>query len=312
MINWGILGLGKMGMTFAAALEETDNSILTAIASKSGKKFKNFENHSYENLMRREDIDAIYISTLNNTHVDLIKQISKFGKKILCEKPVSLSLEDLIELNNLFNKEDIQFYEAIAYYSHPQTSEITSILEKYSLGEIKSIECNFGFKARFKPTSRLFDKSLGGGSIFDLGCYPISFFMLFAKNYEKISIISKSVSYAENNVDDEAKLILNYDNKFEGKLNVSLKSDLENICKITCKNGYIKINEPWLPKQKTNIEVSVKNHYFIKTINSNLSVYANQIQNVSESFINQNKVSNLFDIEKSITNMKIITNWLNN
>ena len=312
MINWGILGLGKMGMTFAAALEETDNSILTAIASKSGKKFKNFENHSYENLMRREDIDAIYISTLNNTHVDLIKQISKFGKKILCEKPVSLSLEDLIELNNLFNKEDIQFYEAIAYYSHPQTSEITSILEKYSLGEIKSIECNFGFKARFKPTSRLFDKSLGGGSIFDLGCYPISFFMLFAKNYEKISIISKSVSYAENNVDDEAKLILNYDNKFEGKLNVSLKSDLENICKITCKNGYIKINEPWLPKQKTNIEVSVKNHYFIKTINSNLSVYANQIQNVSESFIKQNKVSNLFDIEKSITNMKIITNWLNN
>ena len=312
MINWGILGLGKMGMTFAAALEETDNSILTAIASKSGKKFKNFENHSYENLMRREDIDAIYISTLNNTHVDLIKQISKFGKKILCEKPVSLSLEDLIELNNLFNKEDIQFYEAIAYYSHPQTSEITNILEKYSLGEIKSIECNFGFKARFKPTSRLFDKSLGGGSIFDLGCYPISFFMLFAKNYEKISIISKSVSYAENNVDDEAKLILNYDNKFEGKLNVSLKSDLENICKITCKNGYIKINEPWLPKQKTNIEVSVKNHYFIKTINSNLSVYANQIQNVSESFINQNKVSNLFDIEKSITNMKIITNWLNN
>ena len=312
MINWGILGLGKMGMTFAAALEETDNSILTAIASKSGKKFKNFENHSYENLMRREDIDAIYISTLNNTHVDLIKQISKFGKKILCEKPVSLSLEDLIELNNLFNKEDIQFYEAIAYYSHPQTSEITSILEKYSLGEIKSIECNFGFKARFKPTSRLFDKSLGGGSIFDLGCYPISFFMLFAKNYEKISIISKSVSYAENNVDDEAKLILNYDNKFEGKLNVSLKSDLENICKITCKNGYIKINEPWLPKQKTYIEVSVKNHYFIKTINSNLSVYANQIQNVSESFIKQNKVSNLFDIEKSITNMKIITNWLNN
>ena len=60
------------------------------------EKVKNFENFSYEDLIQREDIDAIYIATLNNTHIDLIKQISKEGKKILCEKPVSLSLEDLL------------------------------------------------------------------------------------------------------------------------------------------------------------------------------------------------------------------------
>ena len=50
------------------------------------------------------------------------------------------------------------------------------------MGEIKRIESNFGFKAKFKSDSRLFNKSLGGGSIYDLGCYPISFFMLFAQN----------------------------------------------------------------------------------------------------------------------------------
>ena len=72
----------------------------------------------------------------------------------------------------------------------------------------------------------------------------------------------------------------------------------------------IKINEPWLPGQKTNIEVSVNDHFFIKTVNSNLSIYANQIQNVSESFINPNKETNLFDIDKSIINMKLIASWL--
>ena len=310
MINWGILGLGRMGMAFANAIEETDNAKLKGVASKSGKRFKNFENFSYEDLIQREDIDAIYIATLNNTHIDLIKHISKEGKKILCEKPVSLSLEDLIKTEALVNKKSIKFYEAIAYYSHPQTTEILNLYRDNDLGKIKSIECNFGFKAKFKASSRLFNKSLGGGSIFDLGCYPISFFMLFVENYEKISITSKSVNYAENGVDDEAKLTLNYDNKFEGKLNVSLKSDLNNICKINCENGYIKINQPWLPEKKTNIEVSVKGHYFIKTISSDLSVYANQIQNVSECFINQNKEINLFDINKSIINMKIITDWL--
>ena len=310
MINWGILGLGRMGMAFANAIEETDNSKLIAIASKSGKKFKNFENLSYEDLIKKNDIDAIYIASLNNTHTELIKQISKEGKKILCEKPVSLSLGDLIEIEKLLNKENIKFYEAIAYYSHPQTVEIINILKKNNMGEIKRIESNFGFKAKFKSDSRLFNKSLGGGSIYDLGCYPISFFMLFAQNYKKISIKSKSLNYAESGVDDEANLILNYDNKFEGVLNVSLKANLNNICKIYCENGYIKINEPWLPGQKTNIEVLVNDHFFIRTVNSNLSIYANQIQNVSESFINNNNKKNLFDINKSISNMKLIENWL--
>ena len=59
MINWGILGLGRMGMAFANAIEETDNSKLIAIASKSGKKFKNFENLSYEDLIKKNDIDII-------------------------------------------------------------------------------------------------------------------------------------------------------------------------------------------------------------------------------------------------------------
>ena len=59
MINWGIVGLGRMGMAFANAIEETDNALLKGVASKSGKRFKNFENFSYEDLIQREDIDAI-------------------------------------------------------------------------------------------------------------------------------------------------------------------------------------------------------------------------------------------------------------
>ena len=310
MINWGILGFGRMGLAFANAIEETTNSKLVCIASKSGKKFKEFENFSYEDLINNNKVDAIYISTLNNTHIDLIKNISKTGKKILCEKPVSLSLEALKEVEKLIVKKKIQFYEAIAYYSHPQTLEVLNLIKENEIGEIINIECNFGFKARFKPDSRLFNESLGGGSIYDLGCYPISFFLLFAKDYNKISIASKSLNYAESGVDDEANLILNYDNKFEGRLNISLKSQLNNNCIINCTNGYIKINEPWFPAKKTNIETSINGHYFIKTINSNLSVYANQIQNVSESFKNNNKNNNLFDINKSISNMKLIENWL--
>ena len=310
MINWGVLGLGQMGMRFVNSIEDTSNAKLLNIASKSGKTFKNYENISYDNLVKNRDIDAIYISTLNNTHIDLIKECIQENKKILCEKPVSLSLKSLIEIDKLIKMKKIQFYEAIAYYSHPQTKELINLINNDEIGEIQSVESNFGFKAKYKPNSRLFDKSLGGGSIFDLGCYPLSFFMLFTKNPEKISIKSKKLNFADTGVDDDAFAILNYNNEFEAKIHVSFKTNLDNICLIKGSKGMIKVNEPWLPNKNSLIEITKKEHFYVKTVNSNLSVYSNQIENVSQSFIKKDTSPNLFDIQKSLINMKLIDNWL--
>ena len=310
MINWGILGLGRMGLTFAGALKETSNSKLIGIGSKTGKTFENFTNKSYDEIINDKNIEAIYISTLNNTHIELIKKIINSKKKILCEKPVSISLEDLSEVQKLIEKNKIQFYEAIAYYCHPQTIQLLKMINNDEIGEIKNIESNFGFKARLNPQSRLFNKSLGGGCIFDLACYPLSFFMLFTQNPKKIVFKSKKIDYAKNGIDEDAKAILNYENRIEGKIHVSFKSDLENSCTIHGSKGFIKINNPWLPEKDTTIEISSNKHFYIKTVNSKFSVYANQIESVSKCFLDLSKKLNLFDIEKSLINMKLMSNWL--
>ena len=309
MINWGILGLGRMGTTFANSIEETSNSKLVSIASKSGSTFKNFKNQSYENIIKNKDIHAIYISTLNNTHIELIKEILKQDKKILCEKPVSTSIKDLLDIKKIIDEKKIQFYEAIAYYSHPQTLEVIKLIKNGEIGKIENIESNFGFKTKFKSSSRLFNKILGGGSIFDLGCYPISFIMLFAENPEKISITSKTLSYAQSSVDDDASAVLNYNDEFESKIHVSFKNNLDNVCIIKGTKGSLKINEPWQPGINSSIEITNNKHFYIKKINSNLSVYANQIEKVAESFINQKNNPNLFNIKRSLINMKIMDDW---
>ena len=311
MINWGILGLGRMGLEFANAIEETSNAKLNSVSSKSGKIYKNYNNETYEDLIHNKDIDAIYISTLNNTHTNLIEKILKEEKKILCEKPVSTSLDQFLKINELFYKKKTQFYEAIAYYSHPQTLELLNLINNDEIGEIQKVESNFGFKAKFDPSSRLFNKSLGGGAVFDLGCYPLSFFMLLTNNPEKITIKSKNLNYTKSDVDDDATALLNYDDKFESKIHVSFKTNLNNICKIYGSKGFIKINEPWLPSKNSTIEVSSNKHFYIKSINSKLSIYANQIEKVSQSFINKNAKLNLFNIEKSLINMRLINCWLN-
>ena len=136
--------------------------------------------------------------------------------------------------------------------------------------------------------------------------------MLFVKDHSKISIRSKNLSYSSNGVDDDAKAILEYDNKFTSNIHVSFKENLDNCCIIQGTKGYIKIKEPWLPNLNSEIEVSSNNHFYLKTINSKLSVYTNQIEKVSESFINPNAKVNLFNIEKSLVNMRLISNWMDN
>ena len=313
MTNWGILGFGRMGFNFAEAIKEVSDSKLISIASKSGKKYKNFENKSYEEIFNNKNIDSVYISTLNNSHVELINKLSESKKNILCEKPVSMSSNELIEIKKKIFEKNIKFYEAIAYYSHPQTIEILNLIKNDEIGQIRKIESNFGFKAKFNPDSRLFNKKLGGGAIFDLGCYPISFAMLFSNNPKEIKIQNKELEFTSSEVDSDAKAKLICDESYECQIHVSLKNNLNNICKIHGSKGYINVLNPWLPHKNSQIEVNSNKHFYVKSIKSNLSIYANQIKNVSESFLEKSdNKSNLFDINKSLINMNLMEIWLKN
>ena len=307
MISWGIIGYGKMGSIFKEAVKETNSAKLLMIGSKT-KQGNGVYN--YESILDNDQIDAIYISTLNNTHNELIKQILKRGKKILCEKPLTTSLNKLDQIKNDLNNKNHYLYEAIAYYSHPQTIEILNLLNSNEIGDIVKVECNFGFKARVKKNSRLFDPNLGGGSLLDLGCYPISFLMLFCSSFDKFKLLNSKISYASTSVDDEAEAEFLCNDKFKANVKVSIKSNLENKCKIFGTRGEIIIDNPWLPENKGTITVTNNKHFYRKTIESKLSVYANQIENVSNIFLgNTINFNNMFDFNKSYTCMKLIELW---
>ena len=131
MIRWGIIGLGNMAQKFAHSIKETDNAKLVAISSLNKEKLKIFKNNfqinkdlvfnNYNDLIKCDEIDAVYIATLNDTHLNLIKLCAENKKNILCEKPMSLNIEEANIAANYIKKFDIMFYEAIAYTGHIQT-----------------------------------------------------------------------------------------------------------------------------------------------------------------------------------------------
>lgn len=323
MINWGIVGLGNMGYKFASSLEETNNSKLGGIASLNNQRLKNFQEtfnikneflyKNYNELIEEKNIDAIYIATLNNSHLELIKSCAKNKKNILCEKPITLNYEEAQEARDYINRNKVFFFEAIAFRSHPQTQIVREIINQNEIGDITTIETSFGFKVKkINPKSRLFNKDLGGGSILDLGCYPLSTLNFLFNKDSKYEFTSANGTFCSTNVDDSANAEILINNKVQCTIKVSIKENFDNKTVIKGTKGEIIINNPWLPEKKTTLDIKNNNSFYKKFINSDLSIFANQTQKVSENFLNKTQNDKfLVDIDDSLNIMRNLTEWSN-
>ena len=323
MIKWGIIGLGNMAQKFANSIKETDNAKLFAISSLNSEKLKIFKNNfqidkklvfnNYNDLVKCDEIDAVYIATLNNTHLDLIKLCAENKKNILCEKPMSLNIEEAKIAANHIKKFNVMFYEAVAYTSHAQTKTFIDLMNENNIGKVLSIHATFGFKVKkINPKSRIFNKSLGGGAILDIGCYPFSFLNLICKNNEIIEFKSVKGSFAITGVDDSAEANLIIGNNIRSNIKVSFKENLDNKTIINGESGSLILSNPWLPEIKSFVQVNHKHSSYKKFITSDKSVFGNQIQNVSAKIQDKKMNDNfLVNIQDSLKIMNNLTIWSN-
>jgi len=323
MIKWGVIGLGNMAQKFASSIKETDNAKLIAISSLNSEKLKIFKNNfqvdkklvfnNYNDLVKCDEIDAVYIATLNNTHLDLIKMCAENKKNILCEKPMSLNIEEAKIAANHIKKFNVMFYEAIAYTSHTQTKVLIDLINKNEIGKIISIHSTFGFEVKkINPKSRIFNKSLGGGAILDIGCYPLSFLNLIFTNNENIDFKNVKGSFTITDVDDSAEANLIIENNILANIKVSFKENLYNKTIIKGESGSLILSNPWLPEIKSFIEVNHKHSSYKKFVTSSKSVFGNQIQNVSAKIQDKKMNDNfLVNIQDSLKIMNNLTIWSN-
>ncbi len=327
MINWGIIGLGKMADRFASSINEVKNANLLAIASKSVERLKNFgdlyniENkfrfNSYEEFLNCTQINSIYISTLNNTHADIILKATRAKKNILCEKPVTTNYSDAIRVFDELNKSNIFFLEAIAYRTHPQTKLVINKIIQGEIGDVKTIDTTFGFSHRkFDPHSRLFDPKLGGGAILDVGCYPVSFSSLIANIKEKDKLVEPEIldvsgSLCSTGVEDCAYVTLKFSNKIIATVGTAIRLNMKNQTLITGTKGSILINTPWLPEKKSLIEIKINKRYYKTFVNSKKSIFANQIHVASQLILDDKKEGKFpaMTWKSSLNNMLILDKW---
>jgi predicted dehydrogenase len=187
-IRWGVLGYARIAReSVIPALLRAGNSEFHALASRDAAKLTEARARydiprpyvGYEALLRDPDIDAVYIPLPNAQHREWTIRAAEHGKHILCEKPLGLNAAEVREMTAACAAHRVTLMEAFMYRYTDRTAKVREVLRSGALGDIKFVSASFRFLLD-RPDSIKFNPALGGGALYDVGCYPVNFIGLVA------------------------------------------------------------------------------------------------------------------------------------
>jgi len=182
-IRWGVLGYARIArQSLIPAIQRASNSELRAVASRQESKRAECRaqfaapsvSPDYEELLRDPDIDAVYVPLPNSLHREWTIRAAEHGKHVLCEKPIALDAAQCREMTAACAANRVRLMEAFMYRYTDRTRQVLEVLRGGELGDIKFISSSFRFLLA-NPNSIKFQPELGGGSLYDVGCYPLNF-----------------------------------------------------------------------------------------------------------------------------------------
>ncbi len=246
-INWGIIGLGNIAHKFASDVLTIKGAKLYAVASRNQEKADAFAaKHnavtafdSYDALVKDTNIDAVYIATPHALHKENTLLCLEHGIAVLCEKPFAMNYNEVAIMIAKAKTKNVLLMEALWTYFLPHYQYVLDALKNKMYGEVVKLEADFGFYRAFDDSHRLFNKALGGGSLLDIGIYPI-FVALSTLGLPKQR--KATATYFDNGVDATCNMVFEYDNDVKAYLISSLIEDTPTEAIFYCETGIIKIN----------------------------------------------------------------------
>lgn len=182
-VRWGILATGGIAAAFTADLVDLPDAELVAVASRSEESARAFAERfgipraygDWESLAKDGDIDVVYVATPHSAHRVAAGLCLEAGRNVLCEKPFTLNLREAGELVGLARERGRFLMEAMWMYCNPLIRRLKALVDDGAIGEVRTVQADFGLAGPFPPAHRLRDPALGGGALLDLGVYPVSF-----------------------------------------------------------------------------------------------------------------------------------------
>lgn len=181
ILRWGIVGPGRIASRLVRAIDGCARAELVAVASRDRDRAAAFAAvhgiptafGSYEALLEARDVDVVYVALPNHLHAAWSIRALQAGKHVLCEKPVALTVADVDAIAAAAGRSGRTVVEGFMYLHHPQILRALEMAADGTLGRLELVNGSFSFFLTHPGDPRL-EPSMGGGSLWDVGCYPVS------------------------------------------------------------------------------------------------------------------------------------------
>lgn len=310
-IKWGILGYARIARLFTIpAIINSSNSEFYGLASRDDVKLHEAQEKfsckktylSYEKLLDDPEIDAVYIPLPNTLHKEWVIKAAEKGKHILCEKPIGLNSEEVKEMKEASENHKAKLMEGYMYRYTDRIKKLEEVLQSGVIGDIKYINSTFRFFLDRENTIKM-KPELGGGSIYDVGCYPLNFVGMIMKE-KPVSLSAEFVN--QDGVDIMFTGTLRYKDGVIAVINSGFNAYDRNYSEIIGTKGIIEVSDTFLGSPGKIIITTKEGKEEVEVEESKR--YQLEIEDFADTILNDREV--YIRLDDSIRDMEIMDDLL--
>ncbi|MFI4861694.1 MAG: Gfo/Idh/MocA family protein [Phycisphaerales bacterium JB063] len=332
-IRWLVVGTGIIAGDFARGLRGVSHGRVACVVGSRPGRAEDFAakwaldeiecTDAIEQALSGDSVDAVYIATPHPSHEAMALASIRAGKATLVEKPIAMDWASASRIVNAAREQGTFLMEAYMYRCHPLITRLIALLKEGAIGQIQRIESRLCFEAPFDPGNRLFNPTLGGGAILDVGGYPLSMAGLVAGCAEGIpyahpKTINASGVLGQTGVEEDARAELVYDSGVVANLRCSIREEAGNATRIVGDAGSLVLPNAWLPDGDRHGRVSTiilkrDGHpkEEIETV-APAAVYALEAELVAEALAEGDTLEPIYpalNLAGTLSNMQLLDAW---
>ncbi|MBG9791709.1 oxidoreductase [Paenibacillus dendritiformis] len=309
-LRWGILGCASIAIrAVIPGIRASETGEVAAIASRELVKAEETARKlnipqaygSYEELLADPDIDAVYIPLPNHLHMEWTIRAAEAGKHVLCEKPIALTAGEAKRMAAACREAKVLLAEAFMYRHHPRYARIRDIIEAGEIGEVRGIHGAFTFNNAGDAGNVRYKKEWGGGSIYDVGCYPISAARYVLGTEPVAATVQAFFSPEHGDVDMMASGLLEFPNAVGLTFDCGMWAASRNTLEILGSDGRIELPSAFVGNAAFTVHGVNGTR---EETPPELNTYALQADNLARAVWGMEKL--LFEPEDAVLNMKAI------
>jgi predicted dehydrogenase len=259
-VRWGILGTARINRRLIPAMRASARSELVAIGSRDRDRAEAYARSwgiphaasGYQALLDDDSIDAVYIPLPNSEHVRWTLAAVEAGKHVLCEKPLALDPHDVDRVAVASAARRVVVEEGFMYRHEPLTAQVAALVADGAVGAVRAVVSGFTFALDRQGDVRL-DRELGGGSLWDVGCYPVTYAQLLAAK-APVSVVARA-HWSPGGVDEELSGIVQFAGGAAASIYCGFRAPYRTWLEILGTEGALRVPNPFKPGMTETVEL---------------------------------------------------------